>query len=1170
MRIAIRPFLVLVGVLAWVLVCPPSRDLSAAPAAGSTQTVRFNRDIRPILAETCFLCHGPNENTRQADLRLDTRDFVGALVVPNDSAGSILFQRLIAEDDHKRMPPAASGLFLTQGQIDAVRRWIDAGAEWESDAATLEPTAVEIADRVVNFDREVRPILSENCFTCHGPDEQKRQRGLRLDVKEGPFGDRGHFGGPIVVPGSFARSLLHRRITSEDASERMPWGREALTDDQIEIIRLWIDQGAEWKTHWSFIPPRRPALPPVQNRDWPRNPIDYFVLARLERDGLSPSPEADRATLIRRVTRDLTGLPPTPAEVNAFLGDDVPNAYEELVDRLLQSPRYGERMAVEWLDAARYADTSGYQSDAERHMWRWRDWVIDAYNANTPFDQFTIEQIAGDMLPDASLEQEIATGFNRNHSQNGEGGIIPEEYLVENVVDRVETTSTVWLGLTMGCARCHDHKFDPITQKEFYQVFAHFNNIPERGKAFKQGNSPPFVKAPTADQQAQLAELDSELRAAEQEFSGLESETTAAQKRWEESLLASARVDWVLRDQLVARYPFNGDIVGLHTGKRVNPRLEDGHPHFVSGRLGAAAGFDGKRFIDAGDVANFGYDDKFTLAAWIYPRAPDGVIVSRAREGEEGEQGYGLYLNGGRVQINLSERWLDDGVRVQTQDALPLNEWRHVLVTYDGSRIPTGFRIYVNGRSQALTHLLDGMNNPIQMDEPLRIGASGAPRPRFQGHIDDVRIYEASLTPGQAAVVSTAESVSEIARLAPEKRTQAQSDKVRLCFLDQYAPQHIRQAWRRLVELKRQREQLWDSFPTVMVMQENEPRRDTFRLIRGAYDSPGEKVSPGVPAILPPLPESQERNRLTFARWLVDPSNPLPARVTVNRFWQMYFGRGLVKTSEDFGVQGERPTHPELLDWLATTFISSGWDVKAMQRTIVTSATYRQSSKVTPALLKKDPDNRLLARGPRFRLPAPMIRDQALAIAGLLVEKIGGPSVKPYQPPGLWTELAGQDYQQDHGEDLYRRSLYTFWKRTAAPPSMVTFDSATRETCIVRQTRTNTPLQALNLMNDVTYVEASRMVAERMIAEGGTTPEQRVSFAYHLATAREPEPEEEKVLIDGFYHHLDRYRSDRMAALKLVSEGEYPRNQALDVAELASYTILASLILNLDETLTKE
>ncbi len=1024
---------------------------------------------------------------------------------------------------------------------------------------------------VVEFNRDVRPILSDRCFTCHGPDKATRLSPLRLDTEAGALADLG--GRFAIVPGEPGRSEIIRRVSSDNAAQRMPpsySGKDELTEREIDTIRRWIEQGAKWQNHWSFIVPKRPTMPAVENRDWPRNSIDYFVLARLEREGLTPSDEADRATLIRRVTLDVTGLPPTLSEVDDFLSDDSPNAYEKLVDRLLRSTKYGERMAVEWLDAARYADTSGYQTDSERHMWRWRDWVIHAFNANMPFDQFTVEQIAGDMLPNATLDQIIATGFNRNHRQNGEGGIIPEEYLVENVVDRVETTSTVWLGLTMGCARCHDHKYDPIKQKEFYEVFAHFNNIPERGKAFKYGNSPPFVKAPTSDQQTQLAELDEKLAASEQEFAELESELNAAQKVWETFLRDSARVDWLLRDQLMVHHQLDGDIAGTYGGKPVHSRLEDGQPRFVPGPFGEAASFDGKRFINAGDVANFGYTDKFTLAAWIYPKAPDGVIVSRAAEGEEGETGYGLYLNGGRIQINLAQRWIDDGVRAETQDALPLNEWHHVLVTYDGTRVPTAFRVYVNGQSQKLTHLLDGINNPIQQKQPLRIGASGFPRPRFQGHIDDVRVYQAVLTPRQAAVVSTKESISTIAELAPEKRTQAQSDKIRHCFLDQYAPDHIRQAWRQVVELQREREQLWDSFPTVMVMRELEPQRETFQLNRGAYDSPGEKVTPGVPAVFTPLPEAQEKNRLAFARWLVDPQNPLPARVTVNRFWQMHFGTGLVKTAENFGSQGEWPTHPALLDWLATEFIGSSWDVKALQKVIVTSATYRQSSNARPLLAEKDPDNRLLARGPRFRLPAQTVRDQALAIAGLLVDDVGGPSVRPYQPPGLWKELAGQEYRRDEGDNLYRRSLYTFWKRTAAPPAMVTFDSALRDTCNVRQTRTNTPLQALNLMNDVTYVEASRLLAERMITEGGATPRERVSFGYRLATAREPTAEEMQVLVEGFHHHFDRYQTDRTAALKLVSEGEYPRNQALEVAELASYATLASLILNLDETITKQ
>jgi len=1217
MRMTLRRASMLVAVPALVLGGYLSHDLGAAPVQEPAQLVEFDRDIRPLLSEACVACHGPAEATRQADLRLDTSDFIGTVVVPGDAEGSPLFQRLITDGPIGRMPPVASGRSLTADQIDVVRRWIDAGAEWGSDLAAAEVGGAPVAERTVDFAREVRPLLSENCFTCHGPDEQARQRGLRLDVPEGPFADRGQFGGPVIVAGNAAESLLFHRITASDLETRMPYRRglgtsvvpgrddDALTDAEVETLRLWIDQGAEWESHWAFIPPERPALPPVADSEWPRNPIDSFVRARLEQEGRTPSPEADLLTLIRRVTLDLTGLPPTQAEIAAVFSDDSPDAYDNLVDRLLQSSRYGERMAVEWLDGARYADSSGYQTDAERSMWRWRDWVIDAYNDNMPFDQFTIEQLAGDLLPDATLDQRIATAFNRNHSQNGEGGIIPEEFLVENVVDRVATTSTVWLGLTLGCARCHDHKFDPISQKEFYEVFAYFNNIPERGKAFKYGNSPPLVTAPTWDQYAELAKVDADLRGAREALSSLETDTAAAQQRWEEALPAAGRVDWVLRDQLLVHYPFDGDIAGVYTGAPVtvspsvtaglrasrrapenatvpvNVTLEDGQPHFVPGRVGAAVSFDGQRYIDAGDIANFSYDDPFTLAAWIYATAADGVIMSRALAGDEGEQGWGLYLVDGKVRVNLSQRWADDGVRVETRDVLPLNEWQHVLVTYDGKRIPAGFRVYVNGQSQALTPLLDGINNPMRTREPLRIGASGSARensgasetddarPRFQGVIDDVRIYTAVLTPDQAAVVATAESLSEIARIAPASRTAGQSEKLRLSFLDQYAPRPIQEAWRQVTDLERQRAELWDSFPTVMVMEEMEPRRDTFQLIRGAYDVPGEKVSPGVPAVLPPLAAGQENNRLAFARWLVGPEHPLTARVTVNRFWQMYFGTGLVKTAENFGTQGDYPSHPELLDWLATTFIDSGWDVKAMQRAIVTSATYRQVSAVTPALLEQDPENRLLARGPRLRLPAQMIRDQALSIAGLLVDRVGGPSVKPYQPEGLWSQ-ASQTYQQSEGDDLYRRSLYTYWKRTLGPPAMLAFDSSTRETCIVRLSRTNTPLQALNLMNDVTYVEAARSLAERMMTEGGTTPEQRVSYAYRLATAHRPRPDTQAVLVDGFHHHLDRYQADRTAALQLVSVGERPRDETLDIAELASYTMVANLILNLDRTITKE
>lgn len=992
----------------------------------------------------------------------------------------------------------------------------------------------------VEFNRDIRPILSDKCYTCHGPDQANRKSKLRFDTESGAKQDSG--GRFAIVPGNPEQSQMIRRITATVPAMRMPpaWSPYRLSEHEIDLIRRWIQQGAPWEKHWSFIPPKRRPLPEVVHRDWPRNPIDNFVLARLEREGLDPSPQADRERLIRRVTLDLTGLPPTPAEVDAFLNDASPTAYEKVVDRLLASPRYGERMAARWLDAARYADTNGYQTDGERSMWRWRDWVIEAFNCNMPFDQFTVEQIAGDMLPNATLNQKIATGFNRNHRGNGEGGIIPEEYAVEYVVDRVDTTATVWLGLTLGCARCHDHKYDPFTQKEFYQAFAYFNNIPENGKAWKYGNSPPVVQAPTAAQQAERAALETRLAAAESAFAKLKPELTLVQPQWEKSDARSAQVDWTITQGMVAQR-----------------------------RLAGRNSFDGKRSVEVGDVAQFGFYDKFTLSAWIRPAAPTGAIVTRAEDVAEGE-GYGLYLKDGKLQANLVKRWLDDALRVETERTLELNQWHHVLMTYNGSRIADGVKIYIDGEPQKLKINLNDLNQSFDTSEPLRIGAGGGPENRFRGQMHDARVYRVALSPDEAAVAATDTPVNAIAQIAPEKRTRAQSDKISLYFLERDAPPHIQSAWRELAGLRDQRQHLIESFPTVMVMQERTTPRDTFVLLRGAYDRPGERVSPGLPSVLPPLPAGSPNNRLGFARWLVDPANPLTARVIVNRFWQMYFGAGLVKTVEDFGSQGEWPANLELLDCLASEFIRTGWDIKAMQKLIVTSAAYRQSSKVTPELLQRDPENRLLSRGPRVRLPAEMIRDQALAASGLLMEKIGGPSVKPYQPAGLWKELGGEDYKQDTGEGLYRRSLYTFWKRAVPPPSMANFDAAGREACTVRESRTNTPVQALDLMNDPAYVEASRALAARMMREGGATPESRVSFAFRLATARRPRAPELAILLDNFHRSLDRFRTDTQAATKLVSKREPSRDSTSDVSDLAAYTSVASLILNLDETVTKE
>jgi hypothetical protein len=1045
----------------------------------------------------------------------------------------------------------------------------------------------------IQFNRDIRPILSEHCFTCHGPDDSKRQSKLRLDLEPTAKGDLGgHF---AVVPGEPASSEMIRRVSSSDIARRMPpaWsGAAKLKDGEIDLLTRWIAQGAPWQKHWSFIPPDRPNPPAVSDRAWPKNPIDNFVMARLDREGLKPSLEADKRTLLRRVSFDLTGLPPAIDDVRAFVNDTSPNAYEKVVDRLLASPRYGERMAMRWLDAARYADTNGYQTDAERSMYRWRDWVIEAFNRNMPYDQFAVEQLAGDLLPNATRDQIIATGFNRNHRGNGEGGIIPEEYAVEYVVDRVDTTSTVFLGLTVGCARCHNHKFDPITQKEYYQMFAYFNRVPERGNAFKYGNSPPVVAAPTPDQEIRLQELIRQLAAAEQKAAAMEPAIAKAQAAWESSLRGAPTIDWAPARAAAVRLPLDNSLEGEITADP--PRSEkylylmengpiqqtvsftgkadwkDGAAHYGAGRMGQAGDFDGKRFVDAGDVGNFGFYDSFTLSAWINPAAATGSIVSRAVDEPEA-RGWTFSLQDGHLHGDLVLRWLDDGVRVESEETVPVNQWSHVALTYDGSRLASGVHLYLNGKELKSKAQLDYMNQPFDVKQPLRIGAGFGPSNRFRGRIAQVGIYRAALTKEDVDALAVPESLSQIAQLPAALRSAAQASKLRQAFLDKYAPEEMRSARKQVLDLEQQRTHLVDTFPTVMVMQDMAVPRETHLLLRGAYDRPGEKVDPGVPGILPPLPKDAPANRLGLARWITDPSNPLTARVAVNRFWQNAFGIGLVKTVEDFGSQGEWPENLSLLDWLATEFVRTGWDMKAIQKTIVMSATYRQGSKTTPEMQQRDPENRLLARGPRVRLSAEMVRDQALEISGLMVDKIGGPSVKPYQPAGLWKDLSGgADYKPDTGEGLHRRSLYTYWKRTAPPPMMMNFDAAGREACVVRELRTNTPLQSLNLMNDVTYLEAARKMAERMIREGGSTPAQRIAYGFQLATAREPDRRESDILQSSFNYYRDSFQSDPKTASKYLAQGEAPRDGSMDERELAAYATLANMLLNLDATITKE
>ena len=1067
------------------------------------------------------------------------------------------------------------------------------------------------SSRRIDFSRDIRPILSDKCFACHGPDAPNNKSPLRFDTEAHAFADLGE-GRRAIVRSHPEKSELVRRITAEDESLRMPpaYSTHKLTKQEIERLTGWVAQGAQWQQHWAFKMPVRPMLPTVKDRAWLRNGIDSFVLVRLEQEGLKPAAEADRATLIRRVSFDLTGLPPTPQEIDAFVSDSSPKAYEKMVDRLLASPRYGERMAFRWLDAARYADTNGYQLDGEREMWRWRDWVIEAFNRNRPFDQFVIEQLAGDLLPNPTLEQRIATAFNRNHRGNSEDGLVPEEYAVEYVVDRVDTVSTVFLGLTMGCARCHNHKYDPFTQKEYYQLYGYFNSIPEDGRFANFGNSRPWMAAPTREQQEQLRSLETKLAQAEKHLTASLKEAAQAERRWEKGLATSQNRQWFPSDDLVLHHSldesaalFVNDIARPTQSdasaeadpsppaaeKKVEIGFKNGSPQYTTSPLGRGVAFDGNLSFDAGKAAPFDYrdrihdfKDRFAISAWFYPESENsGAIVTRLSDNVTEQEnnlpkgrGYGVFFVNGKVHFNLVGVWADDSFRVETEDKVPIKAWHHVLATFDSLQPYDKVEIYVDGQKQQLK-----VNNNrlfrqfFNNGATLHIGAGGGPQWSFKGLLDEVRIYKALPSAEQIAILSCPDSLSKIAAIQPPMRSEGQRLKVRNAFLDEAASATAQSAWKALRDLQRQKGELDASIVTLMVMEELPQPRPAFLLRRGAYDARGESVERGVPAVLPALPKTWPNNRLGLARWLVSTENPLTARVTVNRFWQMFFSTGLVKTAEDFGAQGERPSHPELLDWLAVEFQQNGWDVKALLKTIVMSGTYRQSSRLTPELLQRDPDNRLLARGPRVRLPAEMIRDQALFASGLLVEERGGPSVKPYQPEGLYKDLLFSNmtkYAQDKSQGLWRRSLYTFWKRTVNPPAMNVFDASSREYCMVRETRTNTPLQALNLMNDTTYIEAARMMAQRMLNDGGAKPEDRIALGLRLAAGRRPDATETQVLLGNLRSQLEYFHDHSQEATRLLAVGAKPSDSKLNSEELAAYAVIASLILNLDEVITKQ
>jgi hypothetical protein len=1012
----------------------------------------------------------------------------------------------------------------------------------------------------IDFNRDIRPLLSEKCLACHGHDPKAIQAGLRLDQRAGATkllasGER------AIVPGKPDQSELIQRISSTGPIQMPPpESHKILSQSDKTTFKLWIAQGAEYKTHWAYVKPVRPPLPTVELKTWPKNGIDYFVLAKLEDAGRKPSPGADRATLIRRVSLDLVGTPPTLEEVDAFLADHSPNAYEKVVDRLLASPRYGEKMATSWMDESRYADSNGYQADYERYQWRWRDWVIDAFNHNMPYDEFALEQIAGDMLPNATLSQKIATGFNRNHRINTEGGVIPEEWRTETVIDRVETTSAVYLGLTMGCARCHDHKYDPIPQKDFYGFYAYFNNVPETGSGVEQPvNHPPFLKSPTAEQEHQMAALTTHLTDFDAQIAAKENAATA------NSAAQATLVDTDSR--LAVGLAAHPALTNASTGLAVT-----GKPVFETASYATGTvTLDGMSALDIPEQGDFERTQAFSYGCYVNPDTSNGSPISRMDAGND-FRGWDIFLAGGRPSVHIIHHWPDNALKVTAKETIPSGQWSHLFATYDGSGKPEGVKLYINGRSVALDTETNSLTDTIRTAKSFRIGGrTGADG--FAGKVDDVRIYSRVLPAEDVALLADTGPLRSALALAPEKRTAAQQ-KALAHFTLLATDADYRRLTEERAKAAAERDTLDNSIPTTMVMDEMPKPRDCFVLVRGQYDHPGARVTAHLPAAFGKLPLGAPNNRLGLARWIVSPENPLTARVAVNRFWEKFFGIGLVQTSEDFGVRAEFPSHPALLDWLATEFVRQKWNMKAIQKEMVMSATYRQSSKATPEEWRRDPDNRLLARGPRFRLPAEVIRDQALAVSDLLVEKIGGPSVRPPQPDGIWDELSVygnlRNYQADKGDNRYRRSLYTIWKRTAAPPLMSLFDVPGRDTCRVRRARTDTPLQALALLNDETFVEASRVLAQRMLFEGGATPATRITYAFRRAVGRRPDAAELRILTGGVQKRLARYRAHPDAALKLVSIGDAPRDAKLNVSELAAYTTVASVILNMDETITKE
>ena len=1034
----------------------------------------------------------------------------------------------------------------------------------------------------VDFNFHIKPILSDRCFSCHGPDEAARKAGLRLDLEEGAFSALQESNGRAFVSGSWQHSVAFQRMISEDPELKMPPpdSKLDLSVREIALVAKWIEQGATWKPHWSFIPVGEVQVPePASKLPRHANEIDRFVRKKLEETELEPNPEADKERLIRRVSLDLTGLPPTIEEIDDFLEDKSPEAYEKVVDRLLQSEAYAERMAMEWMDVSRYADSHGMHADGARRTWPWRDWVIKAFGQNLSYDQFVTWQLAGDLIPAATDEQVLATAFNRNHPMTAEGGVIEEEFRLGYVFDRTETMSTIFMGLTMGCAKCHDHKFDPFTQAEYYQLSAFFNNVKELGMTGDDGDYGPMLMLASEEQKETLNRLDLQIEEQEAHVSAL-SDELAATIDFVESLPGNYSAPG-----LIGYFPLDKMKKGKHQGGREKMEIDgrencfsNGVPILREGKVGNGIQLTGDYDeIYLTGLGQFDVTDPFSAAMWINTtkREPGLTQVLMGNAGDKNNfwRGWDFYLDTlNRLSARLIHSLPHNYLHVRSVDSIPRNQWKHVALSYDGSGEAAGMTLYIDGKVTASTIQFDQLYKNIRtvgsgahapQERALRVGKSyrsfTGENGIFKGVMDEIRVYDVALLPFEVA------SLAGMDAELPKKEFQLRQVRT---------DEGYREAVQAMTRLRQKRMEFVEQIPEIMVMEEMPETRPMFVLSRGEYDSPMQQVEAIVPERLLPFSDAYPQNRLGLAKWLFDPEHPLTARVTVNRYWQMIFGQGLVKTPEDFGVQGALPSHPDLLDWLASEFMDSGWDLQALLKKMVMSATYRQSSSVVPAKRDYDPENQLLARGPSYRLPAEMIRDNALAASGLLVTTVGGESVRPYQPPGLWIEKGNFShelltYKVTKGDSLYRRSMYTFVKRTSPHPAMVAFDAPNRDVCTVRREKTNTPLQSLVLLNDPQFVEAARVLAERMQKEAGSMLDQQIDFAFRLVTGRGVTDEERSIFARLYNSQVEKFSADAASARALLEVGEFEKDDKLDPARTAALAMVASTMFNHDEAYMK-